>query len=494
MHHETAILGFPLWLRLAHFFNFLLITLLVRSGIQILADHPRLYWNIHCQPASAWLKFTKKEPVADQIWTSHDEETYASPWIALPGGQHTLGLARHWHFFCAAFWVLNGLVYIVLLFTTDNWQRLVPTSWDIIPRSLHTMLAYASFHLPPASEFRPYDPLQQLAYFSVIFIMAPLTILTGAAMSPAVLAHWPWYQRLFGNRQIARSLHFLLMLAFLMFFVIHVSLVVVTGFSQNMNHIVFGAMSGTSDMAVAIGISAIILVIVINVLANWWSNKSPLSVQKVLGAVTDRFMLLLFHKLTSRQEYRPEDISPHFWVNGLPPETGEYTDLASNLFGGYRLQVTGLVEKPLSLSLEDLKALPKKSQITLHNCIQGWSGIAQWSGVAVSEILKECKPLPNAHYLIFHSYMIDDQGREYYGSLDIEESEHPQTILAYEMNGQTLPLTHGAPVRLRVETKLGFKMVKYLKSIELVESYSNIGQGQGGYREDTQYFGTIAGI
>ncbi|MBS2009866.1 MAG: molybdopterin-dependent oxidoreductase, partial [Cyanobacteria bacterium SZAS TMP-1] len=404
-------------------------------------------------------------------------------------------LARHWHFFCAAFWTLNGLIYALLLFTTNNWERLIPTSWEIIPHAWRTFLDYASFHLPPASEFHPYDPLQQLAYFSVIFIIAPLTILTGAAMSPAVLAHWPCYQRLFGNRQIARSIHFLLMVAYLSFFVIHVSLVVLTGFSENMNHIVLGGVSGGSDTAVAIGLGAIALVVILNVLANWWCCKAPLSVQNVLGAVTDRLMLLFFHKMTSRQEYSKEDISPHFWVNGLPPETAEFTQLAAGgTFADYRLQVRGLVENPLSLSMEDLKMLPKKSQITMHNCIQGWSGIAEWSGVPLSEILKACKPLPNARYLIFHSFMIDDKGRDYYGSLDIEEAGHPQTILAYEMNGQTLPLKYGAPVRLRVETKLGFKMVKYVKAIELVESYKTVGLGQGGYREDTQCFGTVAGI
>jgi DMSO/TMAO reductase YedYZ molybdopterin-dependent catalytic subunit len=112
----------------------------------------------------------------------------------------------------------------------------------------------------------------------------------------------------------------------------------------------------------------------------------------------------------------------------------------------------------------------------------------------LAEILKRCRALPEARYLIFHSHQVDEQGREYYGSLDIEEARHPQTILAYEMNGASLPINHGAPLRLRVETKLGFKMVKWLKTIELVEDYRTVGEGHGGYREDFEYYGTGAEI
>jgi DMSO/TMAO reductase YedYZ molybdopterin-dependent catalytic subunit len=138
--------------------------------------------------------------------------------------------------------------------------------------------------------------------------------------------------------------------------------------------------------------------------------------------------------------------------------------------------------------------MPSKRQITQHCCIQGWSAFAEWAGVPLAEILKRCKPLPQVRYLIFRSHQVDEQGREFYGSLDIKEAAHPQTILAYEMNGAPLLMNHGAPLRLRVETKLGFKMVKWLKSIELAEDYRTIGEGHGGYREDVQYYGTGAEI
>ena len=138
--------------------------------------------------------------------------------------------------------------------------------------------------------------------------------------------------------------------------------------------------------------------------------------------------------------------------------------------------------------------MPSTRQITQHCCIQGWSAFAEWTGVPLNVILKRCKVLPQARYLIFHSHQMDDQGREYYCSLDIHEAVHPQTILAYEMNGSPLLIKHGAPLRLRVETKLGFKMIKWLKAIELVEDYRSVGEGHGGYREDFQCFGTDAEI
>ena len=146
--------------------------------------------------------------------------------------------------------------------------------------------------------------------------------------------------------------------------------------------------------------------------------------------------------------------------------------------------MNGLVAQPLLLSPEQLRALPSKRQITQHCCIQGWSAFAEWTGVPLGEILNRCRALPQARYLIFRSQQVDEQGREYDASLDIEEAKRPQTILAYEMNGAPLPMNHGAPLRLRVETKLGFKMIKWLKTIELVEDYRTVGEGHGGYRED----------
>src|SRR5579884_3429127 len=122
IHIVLADLGFPVWLRVNHFINLLFIGLLVRSGIQILAAHPRLYWNNACKPETSWLKLTPKKAPKDKLWTSMDEEVPALPLLALPGKEN-LGIGRHWHFFSIIFWILNGIVYVILLFATGEWQR-----------------------------------------------------------------------------------------------------------------------------------------------------------------------------------------------------------------------------------------------------------------------------------------------------------------------------------------------------------------------------------
>jgi sulfoxide reductase catalytic subunit YedY len=355
--------------------------------------------------------------------------------------------------------------------------------------------------LPYAANFHPYDPLQQLTYFAIVFICAPLTILTGVAMSPAVAGRFPLYLKIFGGRQKARSIHFLLMVVFLGFFLVHVTLVIFTGFAKNMVHIVLGKLEGNETLALSGAFLGIAAVFIINVAATLWSQKSPRQVQNSIGSFVNKVVTYCFYRLKSRQHYTKADISPYFWVNGYPPQTGEWVDLAKNDFSFYKLEVNGLVKHPSHFSLRDLKALPKTSQITKHHCIQGWSGVAEWSGVAISEIIQRVQPLPEARYVIFHSYQSDDQEVseseekvEYYSSLDLTEAMYPQTILAYEMNGETLPIVHGAPLRLRMETKLGFKMVKWVKSIEFIDDYRKIGLGHGGYREDQEYYSRGAQI
>jgi DMSO/TMAO reductase YedYZ molybdopterin-dependent catalytic subunit len=138
--------------------------------------------------------------------------------------------------------------------------------------------------------------------------------------------------------------------------------------------------------------------------------------------------------------------------------------------------------------------MPMRSQITKHHCIQGWSGVAAWTGVALADLLGACEPLPNAKYIVFHAFDEHEPGQPYYETIDLELARHSQTILAYEMNGERLPIPHGAPCRLRVETQLGFKMVKYVHSMELIEDFRVVGRGQGGFREDTQFYGPEAGI
>jgi thiosulfate reductase cytochrome b subunit len=245
-------LGFPGWLRLSHYLNLLFMVFLVRSGIEILMSHPRLYWNDGCTPGSEWLKFTKKKvPTGpDVLYTAREDEVDVSPWLAMPGHKN-LGIGRHWHGVTNSLWLLTGLVYGVLLFGTGEWRRLIPTSWDVFPRAWHSLTTYLSLQVPPLSEFQPYDALQQLTYAVVVFVLAPVMLVTGAAMSPAIAASFPWYIKLLGGRQVARSIHFLGMLAFTVFVVFHVFFVLVVHPRENLTNITLGGQPERLGLALA---------------------------------------------------------------------------------------------------------------------------------------------------------------------------------------------------------------------------------------------------
>lgn len=490
-------LGFPLWLRATHILNVLFLSLLARGGLEILSAHPRLYLNDHCRRGSEWLRLTKKQQVAEPFWTGRDEEVAFPALIALPGNK-SLGLGRHWHFLSVTLWLTTGIVYVVLLFSLDEWRRLVPTSWSIVPDAFWAARTYATFHLPP--DGHPYNALQQLSYFGVIFILAPISIATGAAMSPAVSARFPWYTRIFGGRQAARSIHFLALLSFAGFTIVHTIMVFAHGLPHEWALIVLGGATGEKTRALAIGSLGLAIILAIHIAATYVSRRWPRWTQHRLQ-ITVPLLRAVFHHLTSREHYPREALSQEPWVNGLPPNEAAYDELVADGFLHWRLEVGGLVEQPLSLSLGDLRAMPVETQGTKHCCIQGWSSLAEWTGVPLRAVLDQCRPLPSARYAIFHA--LDDKalsepefgvGGHFYESIDLELARHPQTLLAYEMNGEPLPVGHGAPLRLRVETQLGFKMVKYLRAIEFVADYRTLGQGQGGWREDVQHYSPEAGI
>lgn len=500
-------LGFPVWVRVTHWFNFLFLTMLVRSGMEILSAHPKLYWNNGCMPGSEWLRLTRKRMPKDRLWTSTDEEVEFSSWIALPGGKEKLGLGRYWHFTAVFGWTLAGLIYFILLFATDQWRRLIPTSWTIVPDAWHNFVAYLTFHLPAEgtteNPMAPFNALQQLSYFALVFWLTPHMILTGLAMSPAVESRAPWYPKLFFGRQPARSLHFLGMIAFLAFVVIHLLMIVVHGPARELTKMTLGAgREADAWLGLAWGLGIIAAVTVINAGATYISIHSPRTVQRVLSAIVDTPRQALFHHLRPVANYPDSEISAYFRVNGYPPteeypatRDDEYVGLLNDGFAGWALEVSGLVETPLHLSLNDLRAMRRQDQTTMHHCIQGWTAIASWGGVAVSDILDRCRLSPEARYLVFRSYQRHEQsGKPYYEIIDLETARQPQTILAYDMNYRPLPIPHGAPLRLRVENELGFKMVKYLRSIEAVADYKTVGDGMGGIREDMQQFDMSAHI
>jgi DMSO/TMAO reductase YedYZ molybdopterin-dependent catalytic subunit len=195
---------------------------------------------------------------------------------------------------------------------------------------------------------------------------------------------------------------------------------------------------------------------------------------------------------TLAPEFSKKDIAPVFRANGtLEPDTADYNAHAANGFRDWRIEVGGLVERPFSLSMAQLRALPSRTQITRHDCVEGWSCIGEWTGTPLRLVLAAAEPRADARYVVFHCADNMARGSDatqfYYESLDLLEATHPQTLLAYELNGQALSIEHGAPVRLRAERQLGYKMAKFVNRIEVVDSYSHVNGGRGGYWEDQGY-------
>lgn len=485
----------PLVIVITHLINLFCIILLIRSGLHILADHPLLYWTDHTRRDNYWLKFGKKKMPKDKLWTAHDEAEHIGHY-ALPGGaHHEFGMARNWHFTAAVLWILTGLAYYAYMLFSGEWRRLIPTSLSVFPNAWHDLINYLTFNIPPQSAFNPYDSLQQLAYAGVVFVLAPLMIITALAMSPAFTNRFPRYTLLFGGRQqVARSLHFIGMVLFSIFILIHVALVGWVYFYRNVRLITFGTTNVNLAAALTVFVAALLLLLIFNVVITYFTLRHRVGMRKILVSILNPVIHGVFGQLAPRKNYKKKDISSFFRVNGYPPETKEFYKLRDNGYKDWRLAVGGLVEHPLSLSLDEIKALPKREQITKHICIQGWSAIGEWGGTAMSEIITRAKPSKKVKYVVFHAYDVDADGYHFYEALRLSDMKDMQTILAYEMNWRTLPLEHGAPLRLRCERKLGYKMVKYIKSIEFVEDFKHIERGRGGYREDNVMFDWEASI
>lgn len=224
------------------------------------------------------------------------------------------------------------------------------------------------------------------------------------------------------------------------------------------------------------------------------------SFQRVLAAAqgwtrgTQRFLLAGGEMA---REYKPSDISPHFKANGTWDPGGEYYDsqVAAG-FASWRLRIDGMVAHPLSLSVAELRRLPARSQITRHDCVEGWSAIGGWTGVPLALLLSAARVRAGAKYVMF--YCADNLDGEpskggeqspgqYYESIGLAEAMHPQTLIAYDMNGKPLDVPHGAPLRLRIERQLGYKMAKYIQHIQVVSDFRGISGGHGGYWEDRGY-------
>ncbi len=476
--------GFPWWLRYQHYLNLFLMLFMIRSGLQILADHPRLYLDASCTPGREW--FRLRGPVPEgRVWTAKNDSVAPPGWLGLPGIRHSIGLARWWHFSLDTLWLLNGIIFYALLFSSDQWRRLVPMSWDLIPNSISTGIQYASLDFPPAAGWLQYNGLQMIAYFTTVFVAAPLALVTGLLQSLAVAARFRTAGGIL-NRQVSRTVHFCVLGYFISFVIVHVSMVFSTGLLVNLNHITRGVNDASFQGLLLFGIGMGLIVVA-------WLAPSPFTLRyprliQHVGRLITGWFRDGFEAFKPVAQFEEKDISPHFWPNGTGPESEEYRKLADGGVKDCRLKVAGLIENPVELTFDELKAMPKSEQITQHYCIQGWSGIAKWGGVRISEIMRLVRPKPEVRYVVFYSFAhgSGENAGLYYDAHKIEHMHHRNTILAYEMNG--------APIRLRNELELGFKQVKWIQAMESLETFKDLGSGEGGFNEDNEYYGYRAPI
>ncbi len=221
------------------------------------------------------------------------------------------------------------------------------------------------------------------------------------------------------------------------------------------------------------------------------------TVENVLGlgeGLTFRAQRLVIDRTALAREFSVHDMSPVFRTNGnTMPGSAAYQAHAGEGFAHWQLAVTGLVRDPLALSLAQIRAMPARTQITRHDCVEGWSAIGKWTGLPLNLLMDRAGVLPTARYAVFHC-ADDFGGTPYYESIDLIDARHPQTILAWGMNDQLLSVGHGAPLRLRVERQLGYKQAKYVMGVEFADTLFRFGTGKGGYWEDNVGYEWYAGI
>ena len=211
------------------------------------------------------------------------------------------------------------------------------------------------------------------------------------------------------------------------------------------------------------------------------ANSLTYQAQRLLGGQSA--LSATYDEAEIRQPQRPN--------GSTDPQTDDYLMLKANNFADYKFRVTGLVENQLTFSLDELRNMPAQSQVTRHDCVEGWSCIAKWTGTRLGAILDQAKPKASARFVVYHCFDTMGGGlsgpEAYYESSDLIDAYHPQTILAYGLNSATLPVSNGAPIRVRIERALGYKQPKYVHTVELVDSFVKFGDGQGGYWEDHGY-------
>ena len=413
--------------RITHWTHALSFFALLISGIAILVAHPRFYWG-----ETGGIGATALFDLPLRLRLGHS------------------GWGRYLHFLAAWIAVAMGAVYIAAGAARGHFR------------------------------FRDYGAAQRTAYRAIVFGLFPLIAISGLAMSPAIVAAAPWIARAFGGQQSARTIHFLAASAAVMFVIAHVAMVIAAGFAKTMRAMLEPRGLITRRGAIATGLTAAGGA----ALLAGRRDLIPPDHGGVFGAgetMTYAAQRLLLARHPLAREFERSQISKVAPVNGEPPGHETYQRLLAGGFAEWRLRVEGLVERPSAFSLAQLKQMPARTQITHQACEEGWSFIAEWRGVPVAHVLRAAGASARAKYVVFLPF------DEAWDSLDMADAWHPQTILAYGMNGADLPNEHGAPLRLRVARQLGYKSVKYLARVVVTDSLKEFGAGLGSISPEEGY-------
>lgn len=489
---------FPVWLRIEHFVNILFVTLFIRSGIEILGTFPKLHRSIHTPLGKQWAQFTVKQKRKHKYFPVSGEYDNYSPLISLPG-YGALGQGRYWHFISVMGWIMLLVVYWGLLLVTGQWRRYWPEDWGVFAQAWDDLVHYLALEVPPAMEGYPFNAIQQLSYGFVVLILPLWMILTGMFQSPAINNHFARFSKLLGGRQMIRSMHFWGLAAYLVFIVIHVGMVVWHGYGHEVSKMVFG--HADKPVAGAIIFSmGLVLIVFVHIWATKTSLEKPRTVARLHNVIVRPLTRFLRAKAESRQRgvYSDNEVTraPHHRASGMPPGNEEYMALLCNDFEeDYVLEIGGLVEKPMRLALADLREISEGNSLnTVHHCVQGFSSVGKWDGLSLATLLQKVSPLDGASDVIVHSFQNmtrdDDSysGSYYYESMPMVEAMQPETWVAIGYDGGEIPVKNGAPLRLRLETSTGFRSAKWIDRIEVVNRFDIVGNGRGGFFEDTDSY------
>lgn len=477
----------PALVRVTHWITVVAFAALLLSGVEIVISHPRFYWgetgNV-LTPALFQLPIPSSRAL---VQTGYD--------YVLPDQN---GWSRSLHFQAAWIVVLTGLLYLIGTAASGHFGRsLLPERAAFSWRALaSTVRDHLRFSRPRESEAWSYNLLQRLSYLAVILVLFPLIVWTGLAMSPAFVAAVPAAATLLGGVQSARTIHFVVSLSLVLFLLVHLVMIWRAGFISRTRTMITGHVGVRTATAhapdrsrrtwVRTGAAAAAGLGGVGLVAKAAGHLGLIPPDG--GGIWGLGETLTYgsHRLIARRslarEFPRSAISPRPLANEMAPPSEQFRAMEARGFVDWRLAIDGLVARPGAFTLEQLRGFPARSQVTQLACEEGWSYIAEWTGVPLAKVLEAVGTKPNARYVVYRSVQSD-----WWDSIDMADALHPQTLLTYGMNGEQLPVGHGGPLRMRIPRQLGYKNIKFITSLTVTDSLRGFGKGLGSSSAEAGY-------